>query len=84
MAREAGANGRATIDCDVHCAPASREELFPYLSEYWREYVDGAGVRLTGMPGAYPPHAPTSGGAVPAAYESLRESLLGSMRRFRS
>jgi predicted TIM-barrel fold metal-dependent hydrolase len=64
------------IDCDVHCAPSSLDALAPYLSEYWREYTTTAGIRLTGMSNAYPPRAPTSGGAVPADYNALRESLL--------
>jgi hypothetical protein len=34
------------IDCDVHCAPASYDALFPYLSDYWRQYITEAGVRL--------------------------------------
>ena len=42
------------IDCDVHCAPASYEALFPYLSDYWRQYITEAGIRLNGMAHAYP------------------------------
>jgi predicted TIM-barrel fold metal-dependent hydrolase len=73
------------IDCDVHCAPASMEALAPYLSDYWREYMDGAGIRVLGMVGAYPPEAPTSatpaareapGPAVPSSYEALKERVL--------
>jgi predicted TIM-barrel fold metal-dependent hydrolase len=64
------------IDCDVHCAPASLADLTPYLPEYWREYVSDAGIRLTGLPTAYPPGAPTTGGPAPAAYETLRERVL--------
>ncbi len=47
------ANG-STIDCDVHCAPASLDVLAPYLDDYWREYVAGAGVRLQGHGGRVP------------------------------
>lgn len=42
------------VDCDVHCAPASYETLFPYLSEYWRQYITEAGVRVNGLAHAYP------------------------------
>lgn len=82
---EAPARDGAVIDCDVHCAPETMAALLPYLSEYWREYVDGSGIGLTGMTGAYPPSAPTSatteareraGPATPESYESLRERLL--------
>ncbi|MBV9192736.1 MAG: amidohydrolase [Solirubrobacterales bacterium] len=78
------------IDCDVHCAPASFEALFPYLSDYWRQYITEGGVRLGGVAFAYPPLAPTT--AVPAAreqaareqaapptpesYDQLKESVL--------
>ena len=64
------------IDCDVHVAPASLATLDPYLSEYWREYTQTAGIRLVGMSNAYPPRAPTSGGPVPADYESLAREVL--------
>ena len=46
-----------TIDCDVHCAPASYDALFPYLSDYWRQYITEAGIRLTGVAHAYPPRS---------------------------
>ena len=42
------------IDCDVHCAPASYDALLPYLSDYWRQYIAEAGIRLTGLAHAYP------------------------------
>ena len=64
------------IDCDVHVAPSSIRHLEPHLSDYWREYIDGAGIRLLGFASAYPPHAPTTGGSVPASYDVLRERYL--------
>lgn len=64
------------IDVDVHCAPASISALYPYLSEYWRSYIESAGVRLPVLDVAYPPGAPTTGGAAPATYEELAEQLL--------
>ena len=61
------------IDCDVHCAPASYDALFPYLSEYWRQYISEAGIRLNGLAHAYP-----RGVAAPApsSYEALASGVL--------
>jgi uncharacterized protein len=63
------------VDCDVHCAPESFDALFPYLSDYWRQYVTEAGIRLNGLAHAYPrgvyPPAPSS-------YEALAEGVLES------
>ena len=42
-----------TIDCDVHVAPETFDALFPYLSDYWRQYITEAGVRLNGVAFAY-------------------------------
>jgi hypothetical protein len=72
-----GCRARALPDardrCDVHCAPLSYDELFPYLSDYWRQYISEAGVRLNGVAHAYPP------GVVPPApssYSELSERVL--------
>ena len=40
--------------------PESVRALFPYLSPYWREYIDGAGAGISGLVVAYPPGAPTT------------------------
>ena len=73
------------IDCDVHVAPASYQDLFPYLCDYWRQYITEAGVRLNGMVAAYPPGAPTSaspaaraaaGPPTPDTYEAMSAALL--------
>ncbi len=61
------------IDCDVHVAPASFEALFPYLSDYWRQYITEAGIRLTDVAHAYPPGIATP---VPSSYEELSERVL--------
>jgi predicted TIM-barrel fold metal-dependent hydrolase len=68
------------IDADVHVAPASIKTLQPFLGDYWNEYVATAGVRLLGMPTAYPPKAPTTGGPTPATYDVLRERVLDVFR----
>jgi uncharacterized protein len=74
-----------TIDCDVHVAPETFDALFPYLSDYWRQYITEAGVRLNGVSFAYPPGAPTTasptarelaGPPVPATYDQLKENVL--------
>jgi predicted TIM-barrel fold metal-dependent hydrolase len=64
------------IDCDVHCAPESIDALAPYLSDYWRHYIEEAGIPLHGLVTAYPPGAPTTGSAPPGSYASLKHGLL--------
>ena len=61
------------IDCDVHCAPDSYETLFPHLSEYWRQYITEAGIRVNGMAHAYPRQV---GASAPSGYEALTERVL--------
>jgi predicted TIM-barrel fold metal-dependent hydrolase len=62
------------LDCDVHCAPSSYQALFPYLSDYWRQYITQAGIRLNGLAHAYP-----RGVAAPApsSYDLLADRILG-------
>jgi predicted TIM-barrel fold metal-dependent hydrolase len=62
------------IDCDVHCAPASYDALFPYLSDYWRQYITEAGVRLNGLAHAYPSAVSAP---APSSYEELAEHVSG-------
>src|SRR5262249_54691412 len=64
------------IDCDVHCAPDSMDALAPYLSSYWRQYIEEAKVPLHGLIDAYPPGAPTSGPAAPSGYDALKATVL--------
>ena len=61
------------IDCDVHCAPESYEALFPYLSDYWRQYITEAGIRLNGMAHAYPRGVVAP---APSSYDALAEGPL--------
>ncbi len=60
------------IDCDLHCAPDSYDALFPYLNDYWRQYVTEAGIRLNGLPHAYPRGVVT---AAPSSYDALSEHV---------
>jgi uncharacterized protein len=66
---------RGVIDCDVHCAPATMEELAPHLPEYWQRYVESAGVRLTGLPNAYPA---ASARPTPSSYDVLKRDYLAA------
>jgi predicted TIM-barrel fold metal-dependent hydrolase len=61
------------VDCDVHCAPGSYDALFPYLTDYWRQYITEAGIRLNGMAHAYPRGVVSP---APSNYESLAEGVL--------
>ncbi|HSC04237.1 MAG TPA: amidohydrolase family protein, partial [Solirubrobacteraceae bacterium] len=60
------------IDCDLHVAPESYDALFPYLSDYWRQYITEAGIRLNGLAYAYPSAV---AGPVPSSYEALAEHV---------
>ena len=62
------------VDCDVHCAPASYGALFPYLSDYWRQYISEAGIRLNGVAHAYPRGVVAP---APSSYSELAERVLG-------
>jgi len=44
----------AVIDCDIHNAPASAEELRQYLSPRWRRYDETYGARAQYPGAAYP------------------------------
>src|SRR2546428_13513655 len=44
---------RALIDCDFHNELDSIKDLYPYLSQRWREHIDTYGTRAPG--GAYYP-----------------------------
>jgi uncharacterized protein len=61
------------IDCDVHVAPESYDTLFPYLSDYWRQYITEAGIRLNGLAHAYPRAVSAP---APSSYEELAEHVL--------
>src|SRR5689334_8656024 len=50
--------GFAVIDCDVHNAVPSVNALFPWLSDFWREYIEQSGFKGP-IDTAYP-SAPTS------------------------
>ena len=62
-----------SFDCDVHVAPASYDALFPYLSDYWRQYITEAGIRLTDLAHAYPRGIATP---TPSRYEQLSGHVL--------
>lgn len=73
------------VDCDVHVAPAAYSDLLPYLSDYWRQYISEAAIRLAGVGHAYPPGAPVTAtrtarekgwATPPSTYEQLAERYL--------
>jgi len=45
------------IDCDVHCTLPSATKLYPYLSEYWRDFMTDCGNPNL-EPNTYPPNTP--------------------------
>jgi predicted TIM-barrel fold metal-dependent hydrolase len=55
-------SSQAVIDCDIHTGLPGPETLFPYLSDHWREYINTSAFKGA-IDTAYPPHAPTTGGA---------------------
>jgi uncharacterized protein len=61
------------IDCDVHCAAESYDALFPYLSDYWRQYITEGGIRLSGLAHAYPRGVVAP---APSGYDALPEEVL--------
>lgn len=66
-----------TIDVDVHVAPASIQDLAPYLSAYWNEYFEDAETDLSPTAGAsYPVGFATSGNPLPQRLETLRSDYL--------
>lgn len=64
------------IDVDVHCAPSTLRDLDPYLDRYWREYIEGSGIKWSGLRVAYPPGSRITGGPAPATVDDLRAQLL--------
>src|SRR5436305_9740361 len=83
-----GMEARTVIDCDVHHARRTDDELLDYLSPAWREYVLGPGpagiVPLTVKDGYPNPHGfmradtyPADGGPPGSDLKLMDEQLLG-------
>ena len=53
--------GQPVVDCDLHVNVPNAEALFPYLSDYWREYIQTSAFKGP-VDTAYPPNAPTTVG----------------------
>jgi hypothetical protein len=69
-----GIDLRGAIDCDVHCAPASIQALVPYMDDYWRDYVENAGMYLSPtLTGTYPEAVSPP---PPSDVDALREQVL--------
>jgi hypothetical protein len=56
------------------------DALYPYLSSYWRQYIEEARVPLHGLVDAYPPGASTSGPAAPGQYAALKAAVLDQLQ----
>ena len=64
---------QGAIDVDVHVAPAAIDALAVHMSDYWRDYLANAGMRLSpDLSGSYPSSAPTP----PGELDALREQVL--------
>lgn len=78
-------DGNGLIDCDVHNSIPSIEVLYPYLPDYWRDYIVERGVGslepnyypsgapLSSQPGSAPPFGPPG-----SDLNLLRHQLLDS------
>jgi predicted TIM-barrel fold metal-dependent hydrolase len=74
--------GRAIIDCDFHNELDSEKDLYPYLSQRWRDHIDTYGIRS--YSGGYYPRfmdhraeaCPPSGRRAGSEVEFSRERFL--------
>lgn len=75
-----GLIGGPVIDCDLHCNVPRIDALFPYLSEFWREYCTQSGFRGpvdTAYPAGQRTSArPDSGTPAGSSLELLRQQSL--------
>jgi uncharacterized protein len=90
--REAGMYSGPVIDCDIHHDWASPQDLLPYFSAGWREYVTRSGGRhglIPYIPSEIHPNPggvfrddawPPEGGAAGSSYELMRSQLLDPYR----
>lgn len=81
MSRARDTLGDRVVDCDVHLPTPTVDQLGPYLSDHWREYIAAAGFKGSmAVTSTYPPGSPLSGpppGGLDQALASLRRSCLG-------
>jgi predicted TIM-barrel fold metal-dependent hydrolase len=64
-------------DCDVHCAVPSRDALFPYLSEHWREWMLETHYKPpAAIENAYPSWSPMLA-TPPVSLEQVQQDVLG-------
>lgn len=70
--------GQTVIDCDVHNAVPSVEALFPWLDDFWREYITQSGFK--GPNDTAYPRAPTSARAGSRPANGPAGSDLGLLR----
>jgi len=65
--------GQPVIDCDIHTALPKADDLLPFLSDHWREYIRTSAFKGA-VDTAYPPNAPTTRG--PADLDAVRRDVL--------
>src|SRR4029453_2120291 len=65
---------RALIDCDFHNELDSIKDLYPYLSQRWRDHLDAYGAR--GPAGAYYPRFMDPAKALPDPYNLASPPLI--------
>jgi uncharacterized protein len=65
--------GERVIDCDIHTPLPTADNLSPYLSEHWREYIRTSAFKGA-VDTAYPTNAPTTGKA--STLESVQRDVL--------
>jgi predicted TIM-barrel fold metal-dependent hydrolase len=59
LPRQDALRAAAPIDCDLHPAPPTMEQLLPYLEPHWRDTIVARGIDGLDL-AAYPPGAPIS------------------------
>jgi predicted TIM-barrel fold metal-dependent hydrolase len=69
------------IDADVHCTPPSTEQLHPYLTAHWRDYLAENGFKLpSANTQTYPPASAVMANAPEPTLEAIRAEVLGRSR----
>ncbi|MPZ59846.1 MAG: amidohydrolase family protein [Propionibacteriales bacterium] len=83
-------HGGPLIDCDVHLPTPTVDQLGPYLSEHWREYIATAGFKGSmAVTSTHPPGARSSGherldGGFAEAMRNVRRHCLGESESARA
>ncbi len=75
--------GEKIVDCDIHNVVPDVHVLFPWLSDFWQEYIDQSGFKGPGdtaypkaPTSARPDATPASGGPPGSDLETIRKQVL--------